>query len=145
MSFAIYDRIEYKLFLSRDRFGEKPLYYFESSNGFYFASEIKALKELSGFEFTINNKKLYSYLVNGHKSLYKSNTTFFNEIKQITCSTNLVFKNGSFKKHKYWFPKYNPKVISEQEAINFAKHYLTKSLKRRLRSDVPIAFFLSVE
>ena len=93
-SFAIYDRIEHKLFLSRDRFGEKPLYYFESSNGFYFASEIKALKELSGFEFTINNKKLYSYLVNGHKSIYKSNTTFFNEIKQITCSTNLVFKNG---------------------------------------------------
>ena len=83
---------------------------------------------------TINNKN-FSYLVNGHKSIYKSNTTF-NEIKQITCSTNLVFKNGSFKKHKYWFPKYNPKVISEQEAINFAKHYLTKSLKRRLRSDV---------
>ena len=50
----------------------KPLYYFESSNGFYFASEIKALKELSGFEFTITNKKLYSYLVNGHKSIYKS-------------------------------------------------------------------------
>ena len=142
-SFAIYDKNKKKLFLSRDRFAEKPLYYFKSSNGFYFASEIKALKELSGFKFTINNKKLYSYLVNGHKSLYKSNTTFFNEIKEIPYATNFVFKNGSFKKYKYWIPKYSPKEISEHDAINFAKHYLIKSLKRKLRSDVPIAFCLS--
>ena len=59
----------------------------------------------------------------------KSNTTFFNEIKEIPYATNFVFKNGSFKKYKYWIPKYNPKEISEHEAINFTKHYLIKSLK----------------
>ena len=77
MGFAIYDKNEKKLFLSRDRFAEKPLYYFKRSNGFYFASEIKALRELSGFKFTINKKKLYSYLVNGHKSIYKVKYYFF--------------------------------------------------------------------
>ena len=45
-SFAIYDKIKNKFFLSRDRFAEKPLFYYKSSDGFYFASETKFLKKL---------------------------------------------------------------------------------------------------
>ena len=142
-SFAIYDRIEHKLFLSRDRFGEKPLYYFESSDGFYFASEIKALRELSGIKFSINQDKIYSFLVNSHKSLYKTKTTFFNDVTEIEFATNYVLKEKVLKKYKYWFPKYDPKVISEDEAVKLTRHYLLKSIKQRLRSDVPLAFCLS--
>ena len=142
-SFAIYDSIEHKLFLSRDRFGEKPLYYFENSDGFYFASEIKALRELSGVKFSINQDKIYSFLVNGHKSLYKTKTTFFNDVMEVEFATNYVLKERVLKKYRYWVPKYHPKVISEEEAVNLTKHYLLKSIKQRLRSDVPLAFCLS--
>ena len=50
-SIAIYDKIKEKLIFSRDRFGEKPLYYFKSIDGIFFASEIKVIKRLSSIRF----------------------------------------------------------------------------------------------
>lgn len=142
-SFALFDKIENKLFLSRDRFAEKPLYYYESNQGFYFSSEIKAIKQLSGNKFSINNNHLYRYLVNGHKSLYKTSQTFYNEIEELSFASNLVISSNGAKKYKYWEPTYCPKKISENDAIDGIKYFLKKSLKLRLRSDVPLAFCLS--
>ena len=53
-SFAIYDLKHQKLFLSRDRFAEKPLYYYQDSDGFYFASETNSLRKLAQTNFEIN-------------------------------------------------------------------------------------------
>ena len=58
-SFAIYDDNTGKLILSRDRFGEKPLYIYKSNNGIYFGSEIKYIKSLSGHTFEVNEKQIY--------------------------------------------------------------------------------------
>ena len=142
-SFAIYDKNKNKLFLSRDRFAEKPLFYYESSDGFYFASETKLIKELSGNNLTINNKHLHRYLVNGHKSLYKTSDTFYNGIIELDFATNMSISNSSINQYKYWKPTYSPKDISEKDAVEGIHHYLKKSLKIRLRSDVPLAFCLS--
>ena len=142
-SFAIYDKIKNKFFLSRDRFAEKPLFYYKSSEGFYFASETKFLKKLVENKFTINNKHLYRYLVNGHKSLYKTEETFYNGIKEVDFATNLSISNNKISQYKYWKPSFSPTNINEKDAVEGIKYFLKKSLKLRLRSDVPLAFCLS--
>lgn len=143
--FAIYDKQNNKLFLSRDRFAEKPLYYYQAKDGFYFGSEIKFIKSLSGKPFTINQKHLLRYLVLGYKSLYKTRDTFFNEINEIKYATNLVVKSDlKTRTYRYWTPQYrgNDK-ISMNDAIDGARHFLLESVRIRLRSDVPVAFCLS--
>jgi len=89
-SFALYDQRKGKLFLSRDRFGEKPLYFFNNVDGFYFGSEIKFIKMLSGKSFSVNYQHLYRYLVNGYKSLYKTEDTFFEKIRPVPPATNVT-------------------------------------------------------
>ncbi len=142
-SFALYDKRKQTLMLSRDRFGEKPLYYLKNSKGFYFASEVKAIQKLFGKKLTINEKHLYRYIVNGHKSLYKTDETFFDEIKEVPFATNIILTNDDQQEYTYWTPEYTPKNISEKEAIDGIRHYLSESVKLRLRSDVPLAFCLS--
>ena len=76
-AFAIYDKRNQNLFLSRDRFAEKPLHWFVDDNGFYFASEVNFLRELIGKELQINMNQVFRYMVNGYKSLYKEKGEFF--------------------------------------------------------------------
>ena len=65
-SFAIYDKTENSLFISRDRFGEKPLYISHDSLNFYFGSEIKFIKSLKDKNFKINHDLVKSFM-NGYK------------------------------------------------------------------------------
>ncbi|MBT6052841.1 MAG: asparagine synthase (glutamine-hydrolyzing) [Candidatus Scalindua sp.] len=144
-AFAIYDTQNNKLFLSRDRFAEKPLYYYQTNDGFYYGSEIKFIRSLSGQPFTINQRHLLRYLVQGYKSLYKTEETFFNEINEIDYATNLVINHDlKIRTYRYWVPqcRSNDK-ISISDAIDGARHYLLESVRIRLRSDVPLAFCLS--
>jgi len=143
-AFAIYNQKDGTLLLSRDRFAEKPLYIYRTEDAVYFASEIKFLKSLSGRNFTVNTKQILRYLVNGYKSLYKKNETFFNEIEEIPYATNLTVDRRlgmSFK--KYWEPTCRPEKMSVEEAIEGVRQRLVESVKIRLRSDVPLAFCLS--
>ncbi len=89
-SFAIYNGKENKLFLSRDRFAEKPLYIFQTNNGIFFASEIKFIKSLADNNLTVNLEHLFRYLINGYRSLYKTKETFFKEIEELPYATNVV-------------------------------------------------------
>lgn len=143
-SFAIYDQRNGKLFLSRDRFGEKPLYFFRACDGVYFGSEIKYIKALSGKNFSINYQHLYRYLVNGYKSLYKTDDTFFKEIEEVPCGTNVVTgADLNIQSRRYWQPVCNLKNMSLDEAIEGFRYHLRESIKIRLRADVPLAFCLS--
>jgi len=144
-AFAIWDDKKKELFLSRDPFGEKPLYYFLNEKGFFFGSEIKYIKNLCNKEFTKNKELIKKQLFLGYKSLNKNNDTFYNKICSLESSTNLKINlNLDLKKKKYWFPKIKVnKNLSKRDAIEGAKHHLEKSLKLRLRADVPIAFCLS--
>ena len=64
--FALYDRMEQRLILARDRIGEKPLYYGFSAGGFVFASEIGALRQVEGFHNPIKREILPLYLTYGY-------------------------------------------------------------------------------
>ena len=143
-SFAIYDDTNKELFISRDRFAEKPLYIFENSEGFYFASEIKFLQVLRGCAFEKNTTHLKRYLVNGYKSLYKTNDTFYEGVNSLPFASNLTvsFKQKS-KIEQYWKPSVNIQKMSLEDAIEGFRERLFRSMELRLRSDVPVAFCLS--
>ena len=144
-AFAIYDKKNKKIFLSRDRFAEKPLYYFVDSNGIFFGSEIKFLQKLSNSEFQINDLHLNNFLSLGYKSLFKGSDTFFKNVNFLCGSENLICdKNLKIEKKTYWKPLIKKNIkISIEDAIDEAKTLLHKSLKLRIRSDVPIAICLS--
>ena len=75
-SFALYDAKTRTLSLCRDRFGEKPLYYFQNTKGaVFFASEIKTIKALSEEDFSLNIDHLIGF-INGYKSVFKLRKIF---------------------------------------------------------------------
>jgi asparagine synthase (glutamine-hydrolysing) len=144
-AFAVYNSENETLFLSRDRFAEKPLYYYEDNRGFYFGSEIKFLKCLSGKSFSVNYRHLRRHMAHGYKALYKSEETYFEDVSELKYAENLLITSrGKGTRHRYWTPmsKIDEKM-SLQEAIEGTKEALLNSVKIRLRADVPLAFCLS--
>lgn len=143
-SFALFDRRSGELILSRDRFAEKPLYYYEAPEGIYFGSEIKFLKALAGRSFTVNEQQLLRYLVNGYKALYKKPETYFKEVKEVSYATNMTIgRDLKVRNQQYWKPQYRPRPMSLEEAIEGTRKHLFESIRIRLRADVPLAFCLS--
>jgi asparagine synthase (glutamine-hydrolysing) len=144
-AFALWDDKIKKLFLSRDRFGEKPLFFYKNQKGIYFGSEIKFIKSLSSDNFIINKDKINFNLLHGYKSIFQDNTSYFRNVLFLESGHNFIIdSNLNKKKYKYWKPiiKQNKK-LSYSEACDGVNFYLKKSLKIRLRSDVPVAFCLS--
>ena len=83
-AFAIYDASDDSVTLCRDRFGEKPLYLFESPDQICFGSEIKLIESLSGERLEVNQQHLLRFMVNGYKSLYKNNSeTFYKGVREL--------------------------------------------------------------
>lgn len=144
-AFAIYDGRNNKLFLSRDRFGEKPLFVFRKKEGIYFASQTSFLKTLVEEPFKINYNQICRYLKNGYKSLYKQSETYYENVFEVNYASNYIIDDNLLvNEHQYWEPV--PKVNSQMsisDAIEGTRHHLNESLKIRLRSDVPMAFCLS--
>jgi len=144
-AFAIWNEKTKELFLSRDNFGEKPLYYFLCDDGFFFGSEIKFIKSLCNKNFEINKDLINKNLFLGYKSLNKQNQTFYKEIKILENSTNITLNlNLEFKFKKYWIPESRvDKNLNKEDINEIFKQKIIESLKFRLRSDVPLAFCLS--
>lgn len=144
-AFAIWDNNKKRLFISRDFFGEKPLYYHLSKDGFFFGSEIKFIKSLSELSFKINEDQVNKNLFNGYKSLFKTNQTFYKEIFILENATSITIDlNLKISKKKFWKPTLKiDNKINSREATNKLQNLLIKSLEMRMRSDVPVAFCLS--
>ena len=149
-AFCIFDYKKNHIFLSRDNFGEKPLYYHFDGKNLVFGSEIKYLNEIlnKNINKELNDNKIYDYLAKGYKSLHKNNETFYKGIHQLEQGHNLLLELKSFKlkKKKYLnIESLTSEVVSKdpKENIDQVKQLLIESLKLRLRSDVPLAFCLS--
>jgi asparagine synthase (glutamine-hydrolysing) len=144
-AFALYDKEDHSLLLSRDAFGEKPLYFHRAEKGFYFGSEIKFLAKLSGIHFKTNHQHLYRYLVNGYKSLYKGKDTFFHGVEELPRATVLkISADGQVTTHQYWEPEFKPEdSMTYDEAVQGVRESLIESIRLRLRADVPLAFCMS--
>lgn len=144
-SIAVYDENTDRLTLCRDRFGEKPLSYIKTAEGVFYASEVRVLQQLSGQGLVPNKLHLQRFLVNGYKSLYKTNETFFNDVKDVPAKTLLHFNDdGTVNSEVYWKPNLEiDESIDFDRAVIQSKEKLLRSLDLRLRADVPLAFSLS--
>ena len=143
---AIYDKKKKETIISRDRFSEKPLYYYITKEGLYFSSDVKAIKTLSKDSFAFNNRRLLSGLICGYKSYYKKpEETFFEKIKNLPGGHFTVIDslfNFSVKKYYSVNTKANLN-LKEDEIIFNTKKLFFNAIQIRLRSDVPSAFCLS--
>ncbi len=146
-AFAIWDEKKKELFAARDRFGEKPFFYYYDNHRFIFASEIKALRA-AGLPCTPNRKMLFNFLTIG----YTGNPdipeeTFFEEIRKLPPASFLKFSflYFSFSVQEYWNidPEKQDKKIGEKEATEQFHHLFRESVRKRLRSDVPVGTSLS--
>ena len=143
-SIAIWDDRIKKLYLSRDRFGEKPYYYIVDKDELYFASELKTLKILYNKQLELNSEKIKDYLYKGYKSIKKNDDTFIKKIKQIKPSETLTFFKGKLTSEKYWKLGYNPNSkISYNDILSEIKYLVEKSVQRTLGADVPLSIMLS--
>lgn len=143
-AFVIYDRQTGKLILSRDRFGEKPLYFYQTPEGIYFGSEVKFIESLANQHLTVHHQQVLRYLVNGYKSLYKGKETFFKGLQEVEAGCQVIITEALVPQScRYWQPRYQPTAMSLEDAIAGVKHHLMESVKIRLRADVPLAFCLS--
>ena len=146
-AFAIWDEKEKELFAARDRFGEKPFYYFFENDNFVFASEMKALWA-AGIERKPNLKMLFNFITIGYvDNPNQPDETFFEKIKKLPAASSLLYKKNQDELiiEKYWDIDLGNtrKNISDDEAIDQFKHLFSLSLKRRLRSDVSVGTSLS--
>jgi asparagine synthase (glutamine-hydrolysing) len=143
-AFASYDERDGTLLLSRDRFGEKPLYLLRDGEHLYFGSEAKFLFALAGRTPPVNLRHLQRYLVNGYKALYKSGETFFEGLEELPAGTALEVGPSGERRRAYWQP---PAVrehdMSFEDAVAGTRERLIRSVELRLRADVPLAFCMS--
>jgi asparagine synthase (glutamine-hydrolysing) len=144
-AFASYDESTGTLGLSRDRFGEKPLYVHRDGEDLYFGSEVKFIAALRGRPLEVNHRHLHRYLVNGYKALYKTADTFFEGLEELEPGAWLERgPAGEERVGRYWEPERpSPNGMSYDEAVAGTRERLIRSVELRLRADVPLAFCMS--
>lgn len=139
-AFALYDAREDALYLVRDRFGEKPLYYAQKGDTIVFASEPKALFEHPLMPRKINPEGLASFM------LYDAPitpTSMWRDVKKVPAATCLTFKSGTVSSQVFWHPSFEERRTVFADALEEADTLVRSSVERQLVSDVPLGVFLS--
>jgi asparagine synthase (glutamine-hydrolysing) len=139
---AVWDDAQRTGLLVRDRMGKKPLYYLEDGDALYFASEIKALLEVPGFQRRLDLEALHHYLSYKH---VPHPLSIFERIRQLPPAARLVFSPGEpLVIERYWAPSFAANEhVDESDAVDGLLELLRDGVRRRLMGDVPIGFFLS--
>ena len=145
-SFAIWDEKEQTLFAARDRFGEKPFYYYYEKEIFAFASEMKALWA-AGIEKVVESKMILNYISLGYvQNPANKSQTFYKNIFALPPAHYLIYdlKNDHLIIDNYWDVDKQAQIrISEEDALQTLDNLFTTAVSRRLRSDVPVGTSLS--
>jgi len=144
-AFAIWDAHKERLFLARDRFGEKPLYLHEAAGALYFASEIKALLRLPQLSREVDAAAVWDYLayryVPGPRTLLQA-------VRKLPPATTALWHRGHLQETRYWTP---PDKFPCPRVSGFADHEIPAAFLERLGeavelqmvSDVPFGAYLS--
>src|SRR5271156_3340257 len=133
-----------KLFLARDHFGVKPLYYWERDGKLAFASEVKALLEVPGIEASMNMEALDKYLT----FLWVPDPlTMFDGIRKLPAGHYTLWQGGEFKIEQYWDLTFPPAGHcfegTEADLADEIRERFCSSVEQQMVSDVPIGAFLS--
>ena len=142
---AIYDKVKKELFCARDRFGEKPFYYAFHEGNLFFASEMKALWTAC-IPKTPNMSMLYNFLANDLVENPNDQTeTFYQGIFKLKSAHCFHYSgNETVNQKSYWHLNTNATSDLNLKAAGIRLgELLETSVKRRLRSDVPVGTSLS--
>jgi len=143
-AFAIWDAKQKTLFLARDRFGVKPLYYYVDRQRFLFASEIKAIRAIPSVKRGVSLPALNEYFTFQN---VLSDLTLFEGVFLLPAGHHLTLspQNPSPRPVRYWdYPIGTEQLkISEEEAIEEVYRLFVQAVSRQLMSDVPVASYLS--
>jgi asparagine synthase (glutamine-hydrolysing) len=140
-AFALWDSLERRLTLARDRSGEKPLVYFSDGRTLAFASEIKALLPLAGRR--LDAQAVDAYLALGY---VPAPLAILRNCRKLAPGHLLEFRAGQVTSRRWWFPEGRafPQAKSTQLAkIEALRDLIADAVRLRLRADVPLALYLS--
>ena len=141
-AFCIYDNQMKELFLARDHAGVKPLYYYDDSNYFIFASEIKSILKSELVQAECNHDKLTEYFI--FRDIAGTETLFKN-IYSLAPGSSISVKNRNLKFDRYWDINKNSSdlEISVDDANDKLSLLLSDAIKLQMMSDVPLGTFCS--
>lgn len=140
-SFAIWDHAKQEIFLARDHFGIKPLYYYEDENKFQFASQVKAILAGKSCRLEIEPAGLVGFYLWGH---IPEPFTLYKNIYALAPGSYLKIKRDGSKKESYFFKIYEEALnVIEQENFSDHSEIIIDSINSHLTSDVPVGIFLS--
>lgn len=139
-AFAIYDKNRNEIFLARDNFGIKPLYYAKMNDSFMFASEIKSFLDVPDFKKEFNEEILETYL---EFSFVPTNETFFKGVYRLDAGCSLLYKDEDIKINKYFKLDFKEDKMSFTDAVKNISDVMEDSVKRHLIADVEVGSFLS--
>ncbi|HVF89088.1 MAG TPA: asparagine synthase (glutamine-hydrolyzing) [Blastocatellia bacterium] len=140
-AFAIWDARDESLLLARDRLGIKPLYYADTPSGFGFASEIKALLAVPGFERAVDLAALDQFMT----FLWTPDPgTVFRGVSKLPPGHYLVYRDGRAEISRYWDLHFEEDdSLSEDEWAERVRAQVSESVRAQMVADVPLGAFLS--
>lgn len=140
-AFAIYNNNDKSIFLGRDRFGIKPLYYTFYKNNFIFSSSIKSILKSGIIKAELGKKELGEIISLGPSKRLGSG--IFKNIHELAPAHYMMVNKNKIKIKRYWNVKTKEINDSFDEASKKVREYLEDSIKRQMVSDVDIATLLS--
>lgn len=145
-SIALYSKNLNKMWIARDRAGEKPLYYYTDSSSLSLSSDMGVVSDLSKIKSEISLDGLHSYLIHGYTT---DNLSLINGVKSVKPGHFFTVdcSNLGITEESYWpIPKstrIKKESLNLQESVSKLDSLLLESVNRQLRSDVPLAVMLS--
>lgn len=140
-AFALYNKDTKETYLVRDRFGIKPLYYYEDSNRLIFCSEIKGILECDNVKRIFNMDKI---LISLNCRLWlDQESTLFKGINCLKPGSYLKIDKNGIKKIEYYKLNFTDEYNNPDDLVKDFKKEFESSVKKKLISKVPVAAFLS--
>lgn len=140
-AFAIWNTKTNELFLARDHFGVKPLFYTIKNEAIIFASEIKALFQYPGCEKVLDKQGISELF--GIGPAHTPGTTIFKDIYEIKPAHFAVFNNDGLKIKRYWKLTSKPHTENLEQTSEHLESLLKDAITGQLVSDMPLCTFLS--
>ena len=141
-AFALWDNQQRRLFCARDRFGKKPFFYTVQQGRLYFASELTGIEQLRHLSLTMNPQAVMRYLAYEYVPTPHS---VYTEVQSLPPSHMLLLQDGNLSISRYWdmpMPDESDKR-SDNELCEELRFLLSRAVRRRMVSDVPLGVFLS--
>ncbi len=139
-AFALWNKKEKELFIARDGWGIKPIYYYQKDNTLMFASEIKAFLDHPEFVKEFNDEILSAYLC---FNSVPTEETFFKGVKRVEPGHQLIYKDGNLEIERYFKLEFDEQNIDIEKAAEEINEAMKDSVTRHFQADVEVGSLLS--